>query len=192
MHANTREDVDEAYAGDIVAAVGLKHTRTGDTLCDEDDPIILEKMTFPDPVIHVAIEPKTKADQEKMGEAIAEAARRRSDAPRVDQRRDRPDDHQRDGRAASGDHHRPDEARIQGRGEHRQAAGRLQGDDPEEGARRKGSSSASRAGAVSTATSGSKSSRTKRGRGSSSRTRSSAASSRRNTSSRSSRGSWKR
>ena len=70
MHANSREDVDEAYAGDIVAAVGLKHTRTGDTLCDEDDPIILEKMTFPDPVIHVAIEPKTKADQEKMGEAL--------------------------------------------------------------------------------------------------------------------------
>ncbi len=70
MHANTREDVDEAYAGDIVAAVGLKNTRTGDTLCDEDDPIILEKMTFPDPVIHVAIEPKTKADQEKMGEAL--------------------------------------------------------------------------------------------------------------------------
>jgi elongation factor G len=71
MHANTREDVDEAYAGDIVAAVGLKHTRTGDTLCTEDDPIILEKMTFPDPVIHVAIEAKTKADQEKMGDAMA-------------------------------------------------------------------------------------------------------------------------
>ena len=71
MHANTREDVDEAYTGDIVAAVGLKHTRTGDTLCSDDDPIILEKMTFPDPVIHVAIEPKTKADQEKLGEAIA-------------------------------------------------------------------------------------------------------------------------
>jgi len=62
--------VEEAFAGDIVAAVGLKHTRTGDTLCDETDPIILEKMTFPDPVIHVAIEPKTKADQEKMGEAL--------------------------------------------------------------------------------------------------------------------------
>jgi elongation factor G len=70
MHANSREDVDEAYAGDIVAAVGLKHTRTGDTLCEENDPIVLEKMTFPDPVIHVAIEPKTKADQEKMGEAL--------------------------------------------------------------------------------------------------------------------------
>jgi elongation factor G len=70
MHANAREDVDEAYAGDIVAAVGLKNTRTGDTLCDEDDPIILEKMTFPDPVIHMAIEAKTKADQEKMAEAL--------------------------------------------------------------------------------------------------------------------------
>jgi len=70
MHANSREDVDMAYAGDIVAAVGLKNTRTGDTLCGEDDPIILEKMTFPEPVIHVAIEPKTKADQEKMGEAL--------------------------------------------------------------------------------------------------------------------------
>lgn len=74
MHANTREDVEEAYAGDIVAAVGLKFTRTGDTLCDESDPIILEKMTFPDPVIHVAIEPKTKADQEKLGEAMGKLA----------------------------------------------------------------------------------------------------------------------
>jgi len=70
MHANTREDVPEAYSGDIVAAVGLKETRTGDTLSDEDDPIILEKMTFPDPVIHVAIEPKTKADLDKLGESL--------------------------------------------------------------------------------------------------------------------------
>ncbi len=70
MHANHREDVDEGYAGDILAAIGFKNTRTGDTLCDEDDPIILEKMTFPEPVIHQAIEPKTKADQEKMGEAM--------------------------------------------------------------------------------------------------------------------------
>jgi elongation factor G len=74
MHANSREDVDVAYAGDIVAAVGLKHTRTGDTLCDESDPIVLEKMTFPDPVIHVAIEPKTKADQEKLSEALGKLA----------------------------------------------------------------------------------------------------------------------
>ncbi len=70
MHANHREDVDEGFSGDILAAIGFKNTRTGDTLCDEDDPIILEKMTFPEPVIHQAIEPKTKADQEKMGEAM--------------------------------------------------------------------------------------------------------------------------
>ena len=71
MHANHREDIDMAYSGDIAAMVGLKHTRTGDTLCDEKDPIVLEKMEFPDPVISVAIEPKTKADQEKMGEALS-------------------------------------------------------------------------------------------------------------------------
>ena len=74
MHANHREDIDEAMTGDIAAAVGLKHTKTGDTLCSEDDPIVLEKMVFPDPVISIAIEPKTKADQEKMGEALARLA----------------------------------------------------------------------------------------------------------------------
>jgi len=71
MHANHREDVEEAYAGDIVALVGLKFTKTGDTLCTEDDPILLEKMDFPEPVISVAIEPKTKADQDKLGEALS-------------------------------------------------------------------------------------------------------------------------
>ncbi len=74
MHANHREDVDEAYAGDIVAAIGLKYTRTGDTITTEDDPIILEKMDFPEPVISIAIEPKTKADQEKMGESLNKLA----------------------------------------------------------------------------------------------------------------------
>jgi elongation factor G len=74
MHANHREDVDEGYAGDILAAIGFKNTRTGDTLCGEDEPIILEKMIFPEPVIHQAIEPKTKADQEKMGEALTKLA----------------------------------------------------------------------------------------------------------------------
>ncbi len=74
MHANHREDVDEAYTGDIAAAIGLKFTRTGDTLTDESDPIILEKMEFPEPVISVAIEPKTKADQEKLGEALSKLA----------------------------------------------------------------------------------------------------------------------
>ena len=67
MHANHREDIDQVYSGDIAAAVGFKNTTTGDTLCDEDHPIILESMEFPDPVIRVAIEPKTKAGQEKMG-----------------------------------------------------------------------------------------------------------------------------
>ncbi|MBS4028260.1 MAG: elongation factor G, partial [Ignavibacteriales bacterium] len=71
MHANHREDVDEIYTGDIAAVIGLKSTRTGDTLCDETDPIILEKMEFPEPVISVAIEPKTKADQDKLGEALS-------------------------------------------------------------------------------------------------------------------------
>jgi len=70
MHANHREDVDEIYAGDIAAAVGLKGTTTGDTICDPDNPIILEKITFPEPVIAVRIEPKTRADQDKMGIAL--------------------------------------------------------------------------------------------------------------------------
>ena len=74
MHANDRKDIDRVYAGDIAAAVGLKNTNTGDTLCDEKHPIILESMEFPDPVIRVAIEPKTKAGQEKMGIALAKLA----------------------------------------------------------------------------------------------------------------------
>ncbi|HEY0223976.1 MAG TPA: elongation factor G [Pseudolabrys sp.] len=71
MHANNREDIKEAYAGDIVALAGLKEVRTGDTLCDPKHPVILEKMEFPDPVIEIAIEPKSKADQEKLGVALA-------------------------------------------------------------------------------------------------------------------------
>ena len=74
MHANNRKDIDTVYAGDIAAAVGLKNTTTGDTLCDEKHPIILESMEFPEPVIRVAIEPKTKAGQEKMGIALAKLA----------------------------------------------------------------------------------------------------------------------
>lgn len=70
MHANDREEIDEAYAGEIVAAVGLKDTVTGDSLCEESDPIILESITFPEPVISLAIEPKTKSDQEKLGYAL--------------------------------------------------------------------------------------------------------------------------
>ncbi|MBG9791267.1 elongation factor G [Paenibacillus dendritiformis] len=71
MHANSREEIDIVYSGDIAAAVGLKDTGTGDTLCDEKNPIILESMNFPEPVIHIAVEPKTKADQDKLGVAIA-------------------------------------------------------------------------------------------------------------------------
>ena len=74
MHANHREDIDKVYAGDIAAVVGVKNTTTGDTFCDEDHPIILESMVFPEPVIEVAIEPKTKAGQEKMGIALSKLA----------------------------------------------------------------------------------------------------------------------
>ena len=74
MHANKQEEVEEVYAGEIAAAIGLKNTTTGDTLCDPDNPIILEKMEFPEPVISVAIEPKTRASQEKMGIALAKLA----------------------------------------------------------------------------------------------------------------------
>ncbi len=74
MHANHREDIKEARAGDIVALCGLKNTTTGDTLSDPDHPVVLERMDFPDPVIEVAVEPKTKADQEKMGVALGRLA----------------------------------------------------------------------------------------------------------------------
>jgi elongation factor G len=74
MHANNREDIKEAYAGDIIALAGLKDTRTGDTLCDPNHAVILERMEFPDPVIEIAIEPKTKTDQEKLGIALAKLA----------------------------------------------------------------------------------------------------------------------
>jgi elongation factor G len=74
MHANKREDIKAVYAGDIAAAVGLRDTTTGDTLCDENKPIVLERMEFPDPVISIAIEPKTKADQERLGGSLQKLA----------------------------------------------------------------------------------------------------------------------
>ena len=70
MHANNRIEIKEVFAGDIVAAIGLKETTTGDTLCDPEHPILLESIEFPEPVISVAVEPKTKADQEKMALAL--------------------------------------------------------------------------------------------------------------------------
>ena len=94
MHANHREDIEEVFSGDIAAVVGLKNTTTGDTLCVDDHPIILESMEFPEPVIRVAIEPKTKAGQEKMGIALSK----------------RSDHHRRHGRAAPGDHRGPSAA----------------------------------------------------------------------------------
>ncbi len=74
MHSNNREEIEEAFAGDIIALAGLKDTTTGDTLCDPQDPVVLETMTFPDPVIEIAVEPKTKADQEKMSQGLARLA----------------------------------------------------------------------------------------------------------------------
>ncbi len=74
MHANTREDREQIYSGEIVAGIGMKNTKTGDTICDPNHPIVLESLTFPAPVIHVAVEPKTKADQEKMGKALQSLA----------------------------------------------------------------------------------------------------------------------
>ena len=129
MHANHREDIKEARAGDIVALAGLKNTTTGDTLSDPGDPVVLERMEFPEPVIEIAVEPKTKGDQEKMSQALARLA---TEDPsfRVTRRpRERPDRDQGDGRIAPRDHRRPHEARVQGRRQCRRAAGRLPRDD---------------------------------------------------------------
>ena len=101
MHANNREDIKEAFAGDIVALAGLKEVRTGDTLCDAQKPVILEKMEFPEPVIEIAVEPKSKADQEKLGLALAKLAAEDPSLPRVDRPGIRSDHPQGDGRAAS-------------------------------------------------------------------------------------------
>ena len=106
MHANHREDIKEARAGDIVALAGLKNTTTGDTLCDPANPVVLERMEFPEPVIEIAVEPKTKADQEKMGHGAGAPGPGRSVVPRLGRSRERPDHHQGHGRAASRDHRR--------------------------------------------------------------------------------------
>ena len=154
MHANHREDVEQIGAGDIAAAVGLKQTTTGDTLCDQTHPILLEAIDFPEPVIDVAVEPKTKADQDKLATALAAPGRGGPDLPRAHQRGDRPDDHRRHGRAAPGDHRRPADARVQGRRQRRQAAGRLPRDDAQARSRACAASSSARpAAAASTATS---------------------------------------
>ena len=108
-------------AGQIAATVGLKNTFTGDTLCDEDKPIILEAIKFPEPVISVAIEPKTKDDQERMGDALTRLVEEDPTFKARLRRGDGPDDHLRHGRAAPRDHRRPHDARVQRRGERRPA-----------------------------------------------------------------------
>ncbi len=100
MHANDRHDIEEIRAGDIAACVGLKNTTTGDTLCDENHVITLERMEFPEPVIALAVEPKTKADQEKMCSCFRSLGERRSIIPRSYRRRIWSNDHCGYGRAS--------------------------------------------------------------------------------------------
>ncbi len=133
MHANEREDIKDVFAGVIAAAVGLRDTRTGDTLCDEKHPIVLESMTFPEPVIEISVEPKTKADQEKMGIGLQKLAMEDPSFRVSHRRRERPDHHQGHGRAPPRHHRRPHEARVQGRGQHGQAEGRVPRVDPKDG-----------------------------------------------------------
>ena len=123
MHANHREDIKEAYTGDIVALAGLKDVTTGDTLCDPAKPVILERMEFPDPVIEVAVEPKTKGDQEKLGVALNRLAQEDPSFRVSVDHEFGPDHHQGHGRAASRHHRRSHAPRVQGRGQCRRAAG---------------------------------------------------------------------
>ena len=154
MHANQREDIDVAYAGDIVAGLGFKQTTTGDTLCERAHPIVLEQMEFPEPVISVAIEPKTKTDQDKLGKALGSLS---DEDPTF---RVHTDDETgqtiiaRHGRAPPRGARRPDDARVQRRGARRQAAGRVPRDDHAAGREgRESATSARPVVAVSTPTS---------------------------------------
>ena len=110
MHANKREEIRQVFAGDIAAAVGLKTVSTGHTICTPDDPVLLESMEFTKPVISMAIEPKTRADSDKLAEALGKAAARGSDLQGASRRGDRPDDHFGHGRAPPGDSRRPHDA----------------------------------------------------------------------------------
>ena len=160
MHANDREEVDEVYAGDIAAGVGIKQIVTGDTLAAPDAPIKLEMIDFPEPVIKVAVEPKTKADQEKMSIALGRLAEEDPTFQVASQRGDRPDRDLRHGRAAPRDPRRPHEARVQRRGQRRPPAGLLPRDHPRHRRRRsRAASSARPAARASTASSTSTSSR---------------------------------
>jgi elongation factor G len=128
MHSNSREDIKEAFAGDIVAIAGLKETTTGDTLCDPLKPVILERMEFPDPVISIAVEPKTKATRKRW------ASRSTAWLPKIRRSASSSDEESGQtiighGRIAPRHPRRPHEARVQGRGQYRRAAGCLPRDD---------------------------------------------------------------
>ena len=138
MHANERVDLEDVSAGDIAAAVGIKQVVTGDTLCAPDRPIKLETIDFPEPVIKVAIEPKTKVDQEKMSRRARPPRRGGPDVPGPHQRGDRPDRDLRHGRAAPRGARRPHAARVQGRRQRRPPAGLLPRDDPRHGPESRG------------------------------------------------------
>ena len=173
MHANDREDVDEVYAGDIAAAVGIKQVVTGDTLCAPDQPVRLENIDFPEPVIKVAVEPKTKVDQEKMGIALQRLAEEDPTFQVADQRGDRPDRDLRHGRAAPRDPRRPHEARVQGRGQRRPPAGLLPRDHQGRPPRRSRAASSARPAARASSASSTSTSSRRPARASSSSTRSS-------------------
>ena len=152
MHANKREEIKEVWAGDIAAAVGLKNVTTGDTICDEDNPVVLEAMNFPEPVIAVAIEPKTKADQEKLGMALGKLMQ---EDPTFKVHTDKDTGQtmiSRHGRAAPRDHRGPPGARVQRRRQRRQAPGRLPRDDHARRPRARAGTSGRPAAAASTAT----------------------------------------
>ena len=133
MHANHREERDEIGAGEIAAAVGLKFTTTGDTIAVDSAPIVLERMSFPDPVISVAIEPQDEGGPGQARDGAAAPRRGGPDVPRVVGRGDRADAHRGDGRAAPRDHRRPPAARVLGRRQRRPPAGRVPRDDHEPG-----------------------------------------------------------
>ena len=159
MHANHREDKDAVFAGDIVAVVGLKHTTTGDTLCDPAHPIVLEALDFPEPVIHVAVEPKTKADQDKLGKALFVALRGGPDLPGPHRRGDRPDRHLAAWASSTSRCSSTGCCASSGRRQRRQAPGRLPRDHHESRSRRSRSATSARPVVVaSTATSSSPSS----------------------------------
>ena len=136
MHANKQEEIAEAFAGDIMALAGLKETTTGDTLCDQAKPVVLETMTFPTPVIEIAVEPKTEGRPGKDGHCACPSGCRRPVLPRGNRSGIWSDHHEGHGGTSPRHPGRPDASRVQGRGEHRCAAGGIpRNDQPRDGDR---------------------------------------------------------